>query len=75
MLQILKIKKLKKVKKEEAQEEEKDDRLTRNSRYEKIKQALDKQIIEKYEKDPEACKEFFIKFKKFLGNHYEWNYS
>ena len=41
----------------------------RNSRYEKIKQALDKQIIEKYEKDPEACKEFFIKFKKFLGQN------
>lgn len=47
----------------------KDDRLTRNSRYEKIKQALDKQIIEKYEKDPEACKEFFVKFKKFLGQN------
>lgn len=47
----------------------KEDRLIRNGRYERIKQILDKQIVDQYEKNPEACQEFFIKFKKFLkGN-------
>lgn len=46
----------------------KEDRNIRNTRYEQIKEKIDKQLIEKYEKNPEEFDEFFTKIRKLLAD-------
>lgn len=46
----------------------KEHRAIRNSRYEKIKKMIDKQLVKKYKQNPEEFGDFLDKFKKFLSN-------